>query len=127
MSVFLDVLATYVQEKSTPDIMRYLKTMGRAGVTNLGLVLGLQYTTINDLLGDAFLTDVVTQWFGKAENVLSKGTPSWRSLVKGLRDKLVQQNGIANKIAEEHCTQGMCCFSALCKYIIISFLAILFQ
>ena len=126
MSVFLDVFATY-RGNQLPDIMRYLKTMDRAGVNNLELVLGLQYTTMKNLSGNAFLNDVVTQWLGKAEGMLSKRIPSWRSLVQWLREKLVQQNGIANKITEEHCMQGMCCFSAVCKYIIISFLAILFQ
>lgn len=109
-----------------PDIMRYLNNVDRASVTNLGLVLGLQYNTMKNLSSDTFLNDVVTRWLGRTENVLSKGTPSWRCLVKGLRDKLVKQNGIANEIAEEYRTQGMCCFTLVYKCISIFILAILF-
>ena len=81
--------------------------MGRKSVTNLGLVLGLQFTTVRDLPDDYFLDQVITLWLDKSDNVESRGEPSWRSLVWGLRHKQVRQNGIANSIAEEHCTTGV--------------------
>ena len=45
--------------------------------------------------------------YSEADNVLKMGKPSWRSLVRGLRDEAVRQNGIANEIAKEHPTRGM--------------------
>ena len=89
------------------DIKQYLSTLGRTNVTELGQALGLRYTTLRDLPQSGFLDQVMTLWLDEAEDVLKKGKPSWRSLVQGLRDKLVRQNGIANKIAKEHRTQGM--------------------
>ena len=81
--------------------------MNRKSVTDLGLVLGLQYTTVRDLPNDHFLDQMITLWLDKSDNVQSKGEPSWRSLVRGLRHKQVRQNGIANSIAEDHCITGV--------------------
>jgi len=50
---------------------------------------------------------VITSWLNKADNVESKGMPSWRALVRGLRDKQVRQNGIATNIARDHHTRGV--------------------
>ena len=87
------------------DIKGYLKTLGRPTVTNVGLVLGLSFTTIRDLPNDHhFLNQVITLWLDKADNVGSKGEPSWRSLVLGLKHDTVRQNGISNNIAIHHCT-----------------------
>ena len=89
------------------DIKSYLNTLGRTNITELGQVLGLRYATLRDLPHGGFLNEVMTLWLGEADDVLKKGKPSWRSLVQGLRNKLVRQNGIANKIAKEHPTRGM--------------------
>ena len=95
------------------DIKRYLNDLDRATVTNLGLVLGVLFPTMRDLPNDVFLNRVITLWLDKVDSVMSKGEPSWRSLVQGLRDKQVRQNGIANSIAKDHCitldvqSQGM--------------------
>lgn len=89
------------------DIKSYLNTLGRTNITELGQVLGLRYATLRDLPHGGFLNEVMTLWLGEADDVLKKGKPSWRSLVQGLRNDLVRQNGIANKIAKEHPTQGM--------------------
>ena len=63
-SVFLDMLATY-RRNQLSDIMCYLKIVDRADVNNLGLVLGLQYTTIKSCQVMPFSIDVVTRWLGK--------------------------------------------------------------
>ena len=84
------------------DIKRYLNDLGRTTVTDLGLVLGVLFPTMRDLPNDDFLNRVITLWLDKADSVMSKGEPSWRSLVQGLRDKQVRQNGIANSIAKDH-------------------------
>ena len=89
------------------DIKHYLSTLDRYNVTELGQALGLRYTTLRDLPPGGFLNQVMTLWLNEADDVLKKGKPSWRSLVQGLRDEVVRQNGIANKIAADHHTQGM--------------------
>ena len=96
------------------DINSYLSALGRANVIELGQVLGLRYTTLRDLPHGGFLNEVMTLWLNKADNVLTKGKPSWKSLVRGLRNGLVRQNGIANEIAADHHMQGM---FALLQYI----------
>lgn len=86
-------------------IKHYLKDLTRQNITDLGLVLGLWLPTIGDR--PDFLNHVMSQWLNQVDNVASKGKPSWRSLVQGLRNEQVRQNGIANEIAEDHHTQGM--------------------
>ena len=57
---------------------------------------------MRDLPNDHFLDQVITLWLDKSDNVESRGEPSWRSLVRGLRHNQVRQNGIANSIAKDH-------------------------
>ena len=76
-------------------------------------MLGLLFPTLRDLPQDGFLDQVMTLWLNEADDVLKKGKPSWRSLVRGLRNEVVRQNGIANKIAADHRTQGM--FALYCS------------
>ena len=105
------------------DIKGYLSTLGRATVTDLGLVLGVLFTTMRDLPNDDFLNRVITLWLDKADNVGSMGEPSWRALVKGLRHKQLHQNGIANRIAKDHCitdvqSQGRLPYCSVYMYIV---------
>ena len=99
-----DSMCYFLGHGQLTDIKGYLVTLGRGNVINLGLVLGLQFATLRDLPTD-FLNHMITLWLNKADDVLSKGEPSWRSLIQGLRNKQVRQNGIANTIATDHCTQ----------------------
>ena len=89
------------------DIKHYLSTLDRYNVTELGQALGLMFPTLRDLPPGGFLNQVMTLWLNEADGVLKKGKPSWRSLVQGLRDEVVRQNGIAHRIATDHHTQGM--------------------
>lgn len=86
------------------EIKQYLKDMGRTAVTNLGLVLGILYPTMRALPDNDFLNEAITLWLDKADDVTIRGEPSWRTLVKGLRDDQIRQTGVANNIAKEHCT-----------------------
>ena len=88
-------------------IKHYLNVLGRPDITDLGQALGLWYITLRDLPPNEFLDQVMTLWLNGVDDVSKKGTPSWKSLVKGLRDQTVRQNGIANKIAKDHRTHGM--------------------
>ena len=105
------------------DIKGYLSTLGRATVTDLGLVLGILFPTMRGLPDDDFLNRVITLWLDKADNVGSMGEPSWRALVKGLRHKQLHQNGIANRIAKDHCitdvqSQGRLPYCSAYTYIV---------
>ena len=98
-------LCCFLGHGQLTDIKVYLVTLGRENLTNLGLVLGLRFATLRDLPTD-FLNHMITLWLDKADDVLSKGEPSWRSLIQGLRSQQVRQNGIANIIAKDHCIQS---------------------
>ena len=76
-------------------------------------MLGLLFPTLRNLPQGGFLDQVMTLWLNEADDVLQNGKPSWRSLVRGLRNGLVRQNGIANKIATDHRMQGM--FALYCS------------
>ena len=96
--------------------MAYLVTLNRNDVINLGLVLGLWFTTLVNLPNENLINHMLCLWLQEADSVGSKGKPSWKSIVLGLRDKQVRQNGIANTIAKDHCFTGLqkvhgkCCF-----------------
>ena len=47
---------------------------------------------------ELFLYDMIAAWLQKVDRV---EVPTWQSLVKALRHKMVGQNGIAAKIAED--------------------------
>lgn len=115
-----DSMCYFLGHGQLTDIKGYLVTLGRGNVINLGLVLGLQFATLRDLPTD-FLNHMITLWLNKADDVLSKGEPSWRSLIQGLRNKQVRQNGIANTIAKDHCTQTEGIYTSLLFYTLNSF------
>ena len=83
--------------------MGYLHTLDKSQLTNLGLVLGLSFHRVNGLMDSAsFLSGLVLSWLSRADQVATKsGVPTWRSLVKALRHKLLGQNGIASQIAAD--------------------------
>ena len=107
-------MCCFLGDDQLVDITHYLVNLGRQEVTTLGLVLGLYFNTMRNLQDD-FLKVVITFWLNKADSVEKKGVPSWRALVRGLRDKQVRQNGIAANIARDHHTRGMCCLTAVCS------------
>ena len=121
MSVYMKQVCYFLGHGQLTDIKGYLVTLGREKVTNLGLVLGLRFATLRDLPTD-FLNHMITLWLDKADDVLSKEQPSWRSLIQGLRSQQVWQNGITNKIAIDH-YEGMCCLTVV--YVTSSNIAIL--
>ena len=90
-------------ENELVDIMGYLHKLDKSQLTNLGLVLGLSFHRVNGLMDSAsFLSGLVLSWLSRADQVATKsGVPTWRSLVKALRHKLLGQTGIANEIATE--------------------------
>ena len=45
-----------------------------------------------------YLDNMVTAWLRQEDDVMKRHPPTWRNLVKALRDKMVRQNGIASTI-----------------------------
>lgn len=89
-------------ESEMYEISEYLTGMETAGITNLGLALGLKYTRLkNNSNSPTFLLETIHGWLQKQDNV--KETPTWRTLVNALDSKGVGQKGIADKIAKDKC------------------------
>ena len=69
---------------------------------NLGLVLGLDYNRLKTMMDSpSFLEDMLAGWLQQMDQVLSTGVPTWKRLVEALKDPIVGQNGLANKIEQE--------------------------
>ena len=84
------------------DITSYLHELDRTAVCNLGLVLGLHYKRLQDMMDSpAFLQDMLAAWLQMVDKVQRAGIPSWNRLAEALRDPRVGQNGIATKIEHD--------------------------
>ena len=47
---------------------------------------------------ETFRDDMVAAWLQKEDQVLKQGVPSWKTLVKALRNPRVNQTGVAERI-----------------------------
>ena len=54
-------------------------------------------------MGDSeiFRDDMIDAWLQKEDQVLKRGVPTWKNLVKALRDRRVNQIGVAEKIEKD--------------------------
>lgn len=50
---------------------------------------------------ETFRDDMIDAWLQKEDNVLKRGVPTWETLTKALRDRTVNQVGVAEKIETE--------------------------
>ena len=50
---------------------------------------------------ETFRDDMIAAWLQKEDKVLTKGLPTWGTLVKALRDSRVNQTGVAASIEAE--------------------------
>ena len=50
---------------------------------------------------DTFRDDMIDAWLQKEDQVLKRGMPTWETLVKALRDRRVNQTGVADRIETE--------------------------
>ena len=87
------------------EVIPYLQDLSKDIIYHLGLSLGLVHPTLQerrDSSQSTYLSSVLVAWLRGQDHVLLKsGSPTWSSLVRALRDKMVRQNGIANKIETE--------------------------
>ena len=84
------------------DIISYLHALDKAGVFNLGVVLGLSYSRLRDMMDSlTFLQDMLAAWLQRVDQVLQTGAPTWKRLVEALKDPRVGQNALASKIEQD--------------------------
>lgn len=75
-------------------IVSYLTDLSKQEVVNVGVKLGLSYTSLD--ASSNFPDDMVTRWLRKDCNVLQVGKPSWDILISALQS--CDHNGIASSI-----------------------------
>ena len=84
------------------EVTDYLLDLGKTDIHNLGLTLGLHHRHLKTM-GDSetFRDDMIDAWLQKEDQVLKRGVPTWENLVKSLRDRRVNQAGVAEKIEND--------------------------
>ena len=86
------------------EITDYLLNLGQTDIYNLGLALGLNQPHVKKMKdSETFRDDVIAAWLQKEDQVTRRGVPIWESLVKALRDRRVNQTGLAKTIESERC------------------------
>ena len=87
------------------EVSEYLHLLKRNQIVQLGVVLGLcQVPTLDDLnYTGTPLVDMLAAWLQGKDDVNKRGGHSWRALVKALKNPLVKQYEIADKIQKEKC------------------------
>ena len=50
---------------------------------------------------DTFRDDVIAAWLQKEDNVTKKGVPTWKTLVRALRDRRLNKIGVADAIVAD--------------------------
>ena len=92
------------------EVITYLMDLSKEHIYSLGLALGLTDCTLmefEDSSVQRYLSHMLKAWLRGQDNVEKEsGPPTWRSLVKALRDGTVQQNGIASKIEKDKLQQS---------------------
>ena len=72
---------------------------------HVGLALGLLPRTLDAIQSADQITcrrTMLVEWLRQKDQVLQKGRPSWRTLVKALRSPTVNRADVANDIARKH-------------------------
>ena len=86
------------------DVLHYLLNLDEDELETLGQLLGLSYATITDYKDTnrkKYCRSILKAWLLKQDRVVEKGGPHWSTLERALRDPLLGQNGIADKIRQE--------------------------
>ena len=84
------------------DVTNYLLDLGTTHIYNLGLTFGLNQPHVRSMRDSpSFRDDVIAAWLQREDQVTRRGVPTWRTLVRALRDRRVNQTGVADTIAAE--------------------------
>ena len=80
MKLLYDLLATYTAIDDHPEVTEYLPNLTQAHTHNLGQTFGLYHRHLKSMRdSETFIDDVIYAW-------LRRGVPTWKTLVKALRD-----------------------------------------
>ena len=84
------------------DIKCYLLDLEKNHIYNLGLALGLSQRKVKRMRdSETFIDDVLAAWLRREDDVQKRGVPSWRTLVKALKHRLLGQTGAASDICRD--------------------------
>ena len=88
------------------SIVYSLRSLSIEEIYYVGLALGINHKRLMEVKESKFfLNEMVQFWLSEVDNVSKKGTPSWEVLVDVLNLPMIGQNGLAQKIMEEHATK----------------------
>ena len=95
------ILIVPTAESDIFEITGYLHQLDRKNFRLLGMCLGLRRSSIEDMMhSESYRADVIAAWLRRQDDVDKKtGIPTWRTLVKALRNPQVGQAGIASVIS----------------------------
>ena len=80
MKLLYDLLATYTAIDDHFEVTGYLPDLTQAHIRKLGQTLGLYHRHLKSMRdSDTFGGDMIYAW-------LRRGVPTWKTLVKALRD-----------------------------------------
>ena len=98
----LSLLQSYFTCAAIDDVLEvtnYLLDLKQTDIHNLGLTLGLNHPHLKHMASSGtFRDDMIAAWLQKEDQVTKRGVPTWETLVKALRDRRVNQTGVADKI-----------------------------
>ena len=100
----MDVMfIVFTAESDICEIAEHLGQLDRANFYHLGLCLGLRHSSIKDTMhSETYCEDMIAAWLRREGDVDKKtGVPTWRTLVKALRNPRVRQDGIAGDISSK--------------------------
>ncbi len=93
----------FAAEGDVPVIGKYLCSLRKAEITELGIQLGLSFRWLKDhKSSETYRYDVVYAWLKKQDSVAEICPPTWQNLVATLRE--VDQNAIADQVTKEQGT-----------------------
>ena len=92
----------YVGIGNLKDVTSYLNLLDKTAIIHLGIVLGLSFNRLKTVMDTpTFLDEMLAGWLQQVDQVLQTGSPTWKRLVKALKDPRVGQNGLASKIEQD--------------------------
>ena len=98
----MDIFLQHTAVDDLVEVTNYLLDLVPTDIYNLGLILGLRYPHLVEMRGSkTFRDDMIAAWLQKEDQVLKRGRPTWKTLVKALKDTRVNQTGVAEKIKTE--------------------------
>ncbi len=84
------------------DVSNYLAALTESEVFVLSQALGLDGQTVSSFRNSPFFLDeVLMRWLQGKDEVMERGGHTWTALVKALREPVVDQHSIADKIEKE--------------------------